>query len=98
MGTVVAVNVVHTLRPDKYNGAGLTAIDKRPVAGPVPIGPNGVQGDRSMDLVDHGGRDKAVYAYAMEDLQWWADQLGRELVPGQFGENLTTTDLGMSGA
>ena len=98
MGTVVAVNVVHTLRPDTFNGAGLTAIDKRPVTGRVLIGPNGVRGDRSMDVVDHGGRDKAVYAYASEDLQWWAQQLGRELVPGQFGENLTTTGLDMTGA
>ena len=36
----------------------------------------------------HGGSDKAVYAYATEDANWWATQLGRTIPPGLFGENL----------
>ncbi|GAA2076364.1 MOSC domain-containing protein [Aeromicrobium halocynthiae] len=70
-----------------------SAIDKRPVDGSVAIGPLGLEGDDIADTVHHGGVDQAVYVYAAEDLQAWAEELGRELVPGQFGENLTTTGL-----
>jgi MOSC domain-containing protein YiiM len=37
----------------------------------------------------HGGEEQAVYAYAIEDVEWWESELGRELGPGFFGENLT---------
>jgi MOSC domain-containing protein YiiM len=30
-----------------------------------------------------------VYAYARESYAWWEGELGWELVPGTFGENLT---------
>ena len=46
----------------------------------------------------HGGPDKAVYAYASEDAAWWAAELGREVPPGMFGENLTTEGVDVSGA
>lgn len=55
-------------------------------------------GDFIGDHRHHGGDDQAVYAYAMEDLKWWADDLGMTLSAGQFGENLTTTDLDVNGA
>src|SRR3954465_13635148 len=55
-------------------------------------------GDRQADLRVHGGPDKAVYAYASEDAAWWAQQLGRDLPPGMFGENLTTEGVDVSGA
>jgi MOSC domain-containing protein YiiM len=37
-----------------------------------------------------------VYAYSVEDYEWWSRELGRELGPGAFGENLTVegVDLG----
>lgn len=76
----------------------LTGIDKRPVDGPVPVGELGVEGDRQVDREHHGGPDKAVYAYAQEDLAWWAAELGRDLAPGLFGENLTTTGVDVTGA
>ena len=55
--------------------AGLTAIDKRPVTGPVRVafegrpgsGATGVAGDTVCDLRFHGGADRAVYAFARED-------------------------------
>ena len=98
MGEIVAVSVVHVVRPDEHNGAGQTAIDKRPVSGRVPMRTLGLQGDEQMDVKDHGGRDKAVYAYAAEDAAWWAEQLGEPVTPGRFGENLTTTGLDVTGA
>lgn len=73
-----------------------TAIDKRPVEGPVGVGVLGLSGDRQMDTQHHGGPTQALYAYATEDLAWWSDDLGRDIPAGFFGENLTTVgiDLG----
>ena len=41
----------------------------------------------------HGGRDKAIYAYPYEYYDGWRARLGRDLVFGNFGENLTTEGL-----
>ena len=73
-----------------------TGIDKRPVDGPVRVHALGVGDDEVADLVNHGTEVQAVYAYAREDLDAWADQLDRELSPGQFGENLTTQGIDLN--
>jgi len=77
---------------------GRTAIDKRPVTGDVAVGPLGLAGDQYADKANHGGVDQAVYAYAREDLDWWTEQLGRELRDGIFGENVTTAGIDISAA
>jgi MOSC domain-containing protein YiiM len=66
-----------------------TAIFKQPVAGRVAVREENLEGDAQADRRVHGGPDKAVYAYAAEDTAWWERELGRELGPGAFGENLT---------
>ena len=84
----------------------LTGIDKRPVDGPVMVTPPrakgmgmvGLAGDRVYDVLHHGGPDQAVYAYAREDLDFGAAQLGRPLPDGVFGENLTTEGADANGA
>jgi MOSC domain-containing protein YiiM len=73
-----------------------TAIDKRPAAGPVRVGWLGLAGDEQGDADNHGGPEQALYAYAREDLDWWTEQLGRELPSGTFGENLTTAGIDIS--
>lgn len=75
-----------------------TGINKRPVAGPVPVRMLGLAEDEYADKQNHGGHDQAVYAYAREDLDWWTEQLGRELRNGQFGENITTAGIDVSTA
>jgi MOSC domain-containing protein YiiM len=70
-----------------------TAIDKRPVEGPVRVHAAGVGDDEIADQPNHGGAVQAVYAYAREDLDDWEQILGRTLSPGQFGENLTTKGI-----
>ena len=70
-----------------------TAIDKRPVTGPVGVGGLGLAGDEQADTDNHGGREQALYAYAREDLDWWVERLSRELANGTFGENITTGGL-----
>jgi MOSC domain-containing protein YiiM len=46
----------------------------------------------------HGGPDKVVYAYAVEDARWWQQQIGRSLGYGEFGENLTTEGIEVNDA
>jgi MOSC domain-containing protein YiiM len=75
-----------------------SAIDKRPASGPVEVGPLGLEGDTVADKVNHGGPEQAVYAYAREDLDFWTEQLARELPDGTFGENLTTAGIDVSAA
>jgi MOSC domain-containing protein YiiM len=76
----------------------MSAIVKEPVEGPVRVEGVNLAGDDQADRRVHGGPDKAVYAYAREDSDWWAAELGREIVDGMFGENLTTEGLDVSGA
>jgi len=76
----------------------MSAIGKAPVEGRVRVEGVNVVGDDQGDRRVHGGPDKAVYAYASEDAAWWAAELGREIVPGMFGENLTTEGVEVSGA
>ncbi len=73
--------------------SGKSGIFKLPVPGPVQIGPLGLEGDAIVDTKNHGGPDQAVYIFSTPDYVWWAKELGRELPPGIFGENLTVTEL-----
>jgi MOSC domain-containing protein YiiM len=98
MARIVSVNLVHAIVPDPLGDVGRTAIDKRSAGRPVLIEYLGPVGDTVLDRKHHGGRDQAVYAYAAEDLRAWAAELGRDLAPGTFGENLTTEGLDMTGA
>jgi MOSC domain-containing protein YiiM len=75
-----------------------TAIWKHPVSGPIAIEGVNVRGDDQADRTVHGGPDKAVYAYALEDTAWWASELSRPLGPGAFGENLSLRGVDVSQA
>jgi MOSC domain-containing protein YiiM len=75
-----------------------TAIWKAPVEGRVPLRGVNLRGDDQADRSVHGGPDKAVYAYAAQDTEWWEAELGRTLGPGAFGENLTVSGLPVSEA
>ena len=84
-----------------------TGIDKAAVHEAVMVrspGPmrgglgSGLVGDTIGNHKVHGGDDQAVYAYAREDLDGWETQLARKLTNGMFGENLTTTDVDVTGA
>ncbi len=85
-------------REAAWAGIGRTSIDRRSTTEPVAVGPLGLAGDEVSDTVHHGGRDQAVYAFAREDLDWWAAELGREIRDGMFGENLTTSGIDVNEA
>lgn len=106
MGGILSVNLA-VPEPNSAKGVGVTGIRKQPVDGPVPVrapGPkttglgSGLVGDQIFDVAHHGGDDQAVYAYAREDYDWWAAELGRDLPGGVFGDNLTTIGLDVNGA
>ena len=86
-------------REFEYDGRpARSAIWKTPVAGRVAARGVNLAGDDQADRRAHGGPDKAVYAYAVEDLRWWAQEIGRPLAYGEFGENLTTEGIDVNGA
>ncbi|QKG56183.1 MOSC domain-containing protein [Hymenobacter sp. BRD128] len=71
-----------------------TSIFKQPTVGAVQVLSEHLAGDGQADLRVHGGRDKAVYAYPHEHYSFWQQYLPVDLlVPGAFGENLTTIGL-----
>src|SRR5215471_5537980 len=97
-GKLLSVNV-GLPREFDYNGRrARSAIWKSPVAGRVAARGVNLAGDDQADRRAHGGPDKAVYAYAVEDLGWWAQQIGRPLQYGELGENLTTEGIDVNGA
>jgi len=75
-----------------------TSIFKAPIVGSVMLRTLNLAGDRQADLEAHGGFDKAVYAYSVEDQRWWGQEIGRPLSYGEFGENLTTEGLEVNDA
>jgi len=92
-GRVLSVNV-GAAREFEYGGrVARSAIWKTPVAGRVAARGVNLAGDDQADRKAHGGFDKAVYAYALEDTRWWEEQIGRPLAYGEFGENLTTEGI-----
>jgi MOSC domain-containing protein YiiM len=71
-----------------------TGIYKKPVDGPVLVRALNLDGDQQVDLKNHGGEFKAVYAYSYDHYPYWEALLNvGELPMGQFGENLTISAL-----
>ena len=87
--TIVAA--ICTGLPRPFNGAEMSAIEKRPVAGPVMIRHFGIEGDMVADTKHHGGPDMAVHHYPHDHYADWDAWLGgHDLLasPAAFGENL----------
>ncbi|WP_203711693.1 MOSC domain-containing protein [Asanoa siamensis] len=98
-GRVLSVNVGSRRITDYADGpGGQTGIDKQPTIDRVAVSDSGVDGDYIGNRRVHGSPEQAVYAYAVEDARWWADELGRALGAGAFGENLTTAGIDVTEA
>lgn len=96
---MLSVNVALPVDIPQVRSAADTAIDKRPFAGKVEVHELGLTGDDVGDKRFHGGPDKALYAFAREDLDRWSLRLGKYLPSGSmFGENLTTTGIDVNEA
>jgi MOSC domain-containing protein YiiM len=98
MGHVLSVNVGTPVVARWAGNKGRTAMRKHAVTGPVRVHELGLEGDQVADRVHHGGVFQAVYAFAQEDLDGWAERIGGPIGPGMFGENLTTVGLDVNEA
>lgn len=73
-----------------------SGIFKRAVDGPVNVSFTGLDGDGQADLINHGGTDKAICAYAADHYDYWRTRLDLDLTAfpyGAFGENFTLRHL-----
>jgi MOSC domain-containing protein YiiM len=95
---LISVNVGLPKAVDTGRRVVETAIWKYPVEGRVKVRGVNLDGDGQADLTVHGGENKAVYAYAIEETRAWEEEIGKELGAGAFGENLTTEGVDVSGA
>jgi MOSC domain-containing protein YiiM len=98
---VLSVNLARASATEIKGRRVMTAIGKRPVAGPVAVGRLGLDGDEQADLSVHGGIAKAVYAYPAQHYAFWQTVRAQARVglwdeplpPGAMGENLTVEGL-----
>lgn len=90
---LVSINVGTAESIGAGKRATVSGIDKQPVSGPVFVSASGLPDDAICAPDFHGGPDQAVYAYGASDYAWWSEQLGREIRPGTFGDNLTIDGL-----
>ena len=98
LGQVLSVNV-GAVREFEYHGRpAKSGIWKSPVAGRIAARGVNLDGDDQADREAHGGPDKAIYAYAVEDYRWWERKMGRPFAYGEFGENLTTEGIDVNQA
>ena len=97
-GSILSVNV-GGIREFESNGrVAKSAIWKFPASGRVRASGVNLEGDDQADRAAHGGPDKAIYAYAAEDQNWWQTQIDRPLQYGEVGENLTTQGMDITHA
>jgi MOSC domain-containing protein YiiM len=85
-GKLLSVNVGTPREIEWMGRVDKTSIWKSPVQGRVAVRGANVWGDEQAAPEFHGGLEKAVYAYAREDIDWWERELGRGLEHGVFVE------------
>ena len=71
-----------------------SAIFKEPVHGPVWVGESGLSGDGQADQKNHGGPEKAVFGYSVDNYTDWQNELGNSgLTSGAMGENFALANI-----
>ena len=95
MDTPVIAFFAGAVRPMPGDGRP-TAIFKLPVDGPVQIGKEGLVNDAQADRRVHGGPEKAVHHYPLENHRRLAAQFDEQaagFVSGGMGENISTEGM-----
>ena len=90
---LLSINIGTERQQQRKDYVETTGIYKVPVDRPVEIKSLGIEDDAIVDKKNHGGPDQALYIYGGADYAWWEQELGKELAPGTFGDNLTVSDL-----
>jgi len=87
---------IQTGKIKTYNWEGKevkSAILKVPVQEPIFLSKVGLKTDQQAEEGSHGGIDKAIYSYASEYRELFAQETDRRIKGGSFGENLSTQGL-----
>ena len=90
---LISINIGRERQQQRKDYVETTGIYKMPANGPVAIKSLGIEGDAICDTKSHGGVDQALYVYGGGDYAWGSKELGKEIGPGTFGDNLTISDL-----
>ncbi len=91
---VVSINVSKPVDVEYHGKIISTGIFKVSVKTRLKATATGLESDGQADLEAHGGVDKALYAYSVDNYPYWAQELGKAELPyGQFGENLTVDGM-----
>ena len=90
---IISINIGEKRTQQRINYVETTGIYKEPVAGSVEIKTLGIENDAICDTKHHGGPDQALYIYGSADYEWWSQELGKDIKPGTFGENITISEL-----
>lgn len=71
-----------------------SAIFKEPVQGPVWVSKTGISGDGQEDKKNHGGPEKAIFAYSIENYTYWQQEQGfPQILPSGMGENFLIEEI-----
>lgn len=90
---LISVNIGEERTLQRKDRIEQTGIFKIPTDKPVRVTKLGLEGDVIVSKKHHGGPDQALYIYGTADYEWWANETGKELSPGTFGDNLTISEL-----
>src|SRR5215216_5125976 len=90
---IISINLGQERTLQRKDRLERTGIFKSPTQEPVKVTKLGLERDVVVSKKHHGGPDQAVYVYGAGDYEWWENELGREIAPGTFGENLTISTL-----
>ena len=80
----------------RWAGRPASAIAKDQVTSKKWLTRTGIEGDEQADPSVHGGLEKALHHYAADHYRFWKEampDIGDKLVPGGFGENLSSAGL-----
>lgn len=90
---LISVNIGQDRILQRRDRTERTGIFKFPTDESVRVTRLGLEGDVIVSRKHHGGPDQAIYVYGAGDYEWWSKELGRDIAPGTFGENLTISEL-----
>lgn len=94
----IRIESIFVGRPQRFPAEGdskqwTSAIFKQCVDAPVNVHCGNIDGDQQADLIHHGGLDKAICAYAVQNYAFWIREFPKvDWKASCFGEN-----LGLSG-
>ena len=81
-------------RPETLRGRSYkTGINKFALQASVMVDGAGLVGDSVCNRKHHGGPDQAILLEGSLTIDWWKEELNRDLPPGTFGENLVVEGL-----